>query len=179
MTQQEAEAIFKQMFGDKPVSEIVKDLEEAIKQQNEGFRAQENQVRDKVLKLRAEAQALQQAAQQERSPLRQANLMRQALQKSMQADQAQQAQQMMSWQHIQKRLQAQAAINNVKQMDPEVRAANRKENAVKTGVSWGVAMGAYFVWGWGLFGTLLLFMVTRFAVRVAFALSRLRQGKTY
>lgn len=178
MTREEAEAMFKQMFGDKPVHEIVRELEKAMQQQSAGMKAQEQELRDKVQRLRAEALELHRLSNLEtHSPLRRANLMRKAVQKSMQADQADQAFQMMGWQHIKQRLQAQAAISQVRQMDPEVRAAARKESAIQSGISWGVALGAYFGWGWGFISTLLLFLTTRLLVRTAFAFLRISRAK--
>eukprot|EP00441_Pelagodinium_beii_P012218 CAMPEP_0197698260 /NCGR_PEP_ID=MMETSP1338-20131121/119069_1 /TAXON_ID=43686 ORGANISM="Pelagodinium beii, Strain RCC1491" /NCGR_SAMPLE_ID=MMETSP1338 /ASSEMBLY_ACC=CAM_ASM_000754 /LENGTH=163 /DNA_ID=CAMNT_0043281613 /DNA_START=40 /DNA_END=529 /DNA_ORIENTATION=- len=41
MTQDEAEAIFRQMFGDKPLNEIVSELEQALQQQQSQMHAEE------------------------------------------------------------------------------------------------------------------------------------------
>jgi len=178
LTREEQMAIFKQMFGDKPVDQIAKELEEALKQQSAAQDNQEVELRDRAQKLRAEALEFQNMAKHERfSPLRRANLMRKSLEKAMQADQADQARQMMGWQHIQQRMQAQAAISQVKQMDPAVRAVARREQAIRFGFSWGIALWAYLIWGSGFLSSLLLFLLARFALGAFFAVRRVARSK--
>merc|ERR1719453_276365 len=99
------------------------------------MKAQQRELEERAQRLRAEALELQRHSQQERSPLRRANLMRKSMEKALQADQAEQAHQMMGWQHVTQRLQAQAALSQVRQMDPEVRAIARRESAIRSSIS--------------------------------------------
>eukprot|EP00928_Gymnodinium_smaydae_P045430 TRINITY_DN30282_c0_g1_i1.p1 TRINITY_DN30282_c0_g1~~TRINITY_DN30282_c0_g1_i1.p1 ORF type:complete len:363 (-),score=74.04 TRINITY_DN30282_c0_g1_i1:111-1157(-) len=177
LSQEEAEAIFRSMFGDKPVSQIVEELEQAIHQQEAGMQAQERELQRRALRLRAEAMELQVLASQERSPMRRANLMGQAAVKAMQADQADQAHQALGWQHIQQRLQARAAVSQLRSLDPAVQAQARRENQVRVGFSWGVALGCYFVLGCSFLKSLVMFLLSGFLVRLTFALSRLMTKK--
>jgi len=59
LSKEEAEAMFKQMFGDKPVHQIVRELEEAMKQEQAGMEAQERELRERAANLRMEASDLQ------------------------------------------------------------------------------------------------------------------------
>lgn len=177
LSREEAEAIFKQMFGDKPVHEIVRELELQLNQQEAQQDAQERELSERAQRLRAEALELQTRASRESQPFRRANLVRQALQKAMQADQADQAHQMMGLQHLQQRLQARAAVAQIKRLDPKEQAIARREYAIRTSVSWGFALGAYFVWGYTWWQAVLVFILSRFAVRVALAFSRLRRSR--
>jgi len=177
LSREEAEAIFKSMFGDKPVHEIVRELELQLKQQEAVQDAQQRELSERAQRLRTEALELQTAASRESQPFRRANLVRQALQKAMQADQADQQQQMMGLQHLQQRLQQRAAVAQIKKLDPKEQAIARREYAIKSSFSWGFALGAYFVWGYTWWQALLVFIVSRFVVRVVLASARLRRSR--
>eukprot|EP00931_Biecheleriopsis_adriatica_P072943 TRINITY_DN47323_c0_g1_i1.p1 TRINITY_DN47323_c0_g1~~TRINITY_DN47323_c0_g1_i1.p1 ORF type:complete len:340 (+),score=90.47 TRINITY_DN47323_c0_g1_i1:43-1062(+) len=173
MTEQEAQEIFRSMFGDKPVSQIVKEMEEALKQQEESMTEKEEQLKSQVKALRMEAVALQAAAAQQRNPALRAGLLGQASMKAMQADRLEQAQHAMGWQHFAQRLQSRAAVSRLRALDPEVQAVARRENSLRLGAAWGSALAAYLVLGYGLFKSVLVYFVTSFFVRLSFAMLRM------
>eukprot|EP00930_Biecheleria_cincta_P078708 TRINITY_DN66284_c0_g1_i1.p1 TRINITY_DN66284_c0_g1~~TRINITY_DN66284_c0_g1_i1.p1 ORF type:complete len:333 (-),score=85.10 TRINITY_DN66284_c0_g1_i1:195-1193(-) len=173
MTEEEAQEIFRSMFGDKPVSQIVKEMEEALKQQEEGMRAQERKLQSQVQNLRTQAIQMQAAAAQQQNPVMRASLMSQAAMKTMQADKLEQQHQALGWQNLAQRLQNRAAVSQLKQLDPEVQAVARRENALRVGAAWASMLTAYFVLGYGLIKSVLVFFVSGFFVRLSFALLRL------
>lgn len=173
MTEEEAQEIFRSMFGDKPVSQIVKEMEEALKQQEEGMRAQEKKLQSQVQDLRTQAIQMQAAAAQQQNPVMRASLMSQAAMKTMQADKIEQQQQAMGWQNLAQRLQNRAAVSKLKQLDPQVQAVARRENALRLVAMWASMLTAYLVLGYGFFKSVLVFFVSGFFVRLSFALLRL------
>lgn len=173
MTQDEAEAIFRSMFGDKPVAQVVKELEEALDQQEAGMHAQEQQLQQRVATLRAEVLQLQVASAHERSSVKRANLLGMAAVKTMQADQADQAHQALSWQNIQQKIQARAAVSQIRKHDPAEQAIARQAYYARVSAAWGSAILAYFVLGCSFFKSILIFMAASFTVRLFYAFARL------
>merc|ERR1711963_554357 len=97
-------AMFRSMFGDKPVSQIVEEVEQALSQQEAQMQAQETALREQAKSLRYEANELQMAAGRERNPVKRAKLLARATAKVMEADRTEQAQQAMGFQHMVQRL---------------------------------------------------------------------------
>jgi len=167
MTQEEAAELFKQMFGDKSLDQIIREVEQATSQHLKQMAAREEQLRQQVDKLRGEAEMLQMQAFNERTnPLRSGQLLLLARQKAAEAAQAEQSLQVATIQRAEQGFQARAALSQLRSLDPKT----QMENRIRRGMSWGAALGAYFILGTSLWGTLCVFIGTSLGCRLAFML---------
>eukprot|EP00929_Paragymnodinium_shiwhaense_P032647 TRINITY_DN18068_c0_g1_i1.p1 TRINITY_DN18068_c0_g1~~TRINITY_DN18068_c0_g1_i1.p1 ORF type:complete len:378 (-),score=92.45 TRINITY_DN18068_c0_g1_i1:342-1475(-) len=176
MTDEEAQMIFKAMFGDKPLSQIIKEVEEALGQQQAAMNAQEDALHQKAKQLRQEAMQLNLAALQANG-LQRVNLMRLAAAKALQADRADEQHRALWLQNSAQRVQGRMAVNQLRQMDPEVQAVARREYSVRQVLSWTVALTSYFVIGASLLKSIFMFIMTSFGVRLGFAMLRMMKPK--
>jgi len=172
-TEQEAAELFKQMFGNKPLHEIIREVEQAAEAQNEQMAAQEKQLRDQAERLRQEIQDLEEQARRPGMSLFQSSqVMLLVQQKSLKLRQVEQALQHTWLRRLEHRSNARFALNRLRMMDP-VRQA---ENRVRRGLAWGAAFGAYFFCGTSFLGSIFVFLATSLGARLAFAVwARLRQ----
>jgi len=168
MTEAEAAELFKQMFGNKTLDEIIREVEVVAKRQDAEQAATEAQLRSRAATLRAEADELEAQAVLQRltNPLRSAQLIMLARKKLAEASQTDQAYQMSIIQRFNQRSQANWTLNRLRSMDP----VHRERRRIARFVSWGVAIGA-LLGGVSWSGTFLLFLATSFLTRFMFALS--------
>jgi len=168
MTEAEAAELFKQMFGDKKLDDIIREVELVSKQQDAERAAAAEQLRSRAATLRAEADELEAQAMLQRmtNPLRSAQLIMLSRKKLAEASQTDQAYQMSIIQRIQQRSQANWTLSRLRSMDP----VHRERRRIARFISWGVAIGA-LVSGWSWSWTFLLFLATSFMTRFMFALS--------
>jgi len=168
-TEEEAAAMFKQMFGDKSLQQIIQEFEQALAQQEGEMAAREGELRQQSARLHAEARALEAQALQAgvRGPRGQ-QLLRAAAERKAQANQVDLLLTASTLKHMEQRFQTRRAVNLLRSQDPAVKA----QNALRIGLSWGVALGAYFACGAGFLYSLLAFWVTSQLVRATFALLR-------
>merc|ERR1740129_21677 len=135
---EEAAKIFRAMFGNKPIHQIIREVEEVLGQQ------------------------------QAYSPSQQRHLLRLAASKSQEADQAVLSLQATQLQNFDQRMQARQAMSRLRMMDPIAKAQSR----LVSGVSWGVALYAYFWLGYSLLASVATFLMTGLVVRTCFVLRR-------
>lgn len=172
VTQEEAEELFRQMFGNKPLHEIIKEMEEALDQQQSQLVAQEKKLFDQARLQRREALELEVRALQATNPGRKRELFRQAAAKALQAQQTEQAFQVAQVDRVQQTTQARFAMSRLRQMDPVVRA----QNAARVSIAWLSGLGAYLIFGYSFLQSVVVFFLASFSVRVAFAVLK-RLGK--
>mmetsp|Transcript_84281 Transcript_84281/g.239058 ORF Transcript_84281/g.239058 Transcript_84281/m.239058 type:complete len:349 (+) Transcript_84281:131-1177(+) len=169
LTEEEAAMIFKQMFGDKPLHDIIREMEEVVEQQSGQMSAREEELRGQVGRLRAEAQAFAaQAALHRRGSREEKQLHQLAAARAKQADQIEQSLALVQLQHLEQRSQARFAMSRLRMLDPRVRA----QNTVRVCVAWGAALGSYFVLHNTLLYSLCTGLAASFVVRLAFGLLR-------
>lgn len=172
MSEAEAAELFKQMFGNKSLEEIIREVGQAAEQQNQEMAAHEDQLRSRARQLQAEAVDLQRRAAQERNPLRSGQLFMLARAKAAEANQAGQASQVALIQRLEQRAQASMALNRLRSLDPVVQAHNK----IRRGLAWGAALGAYFVGGCSFLNALAIFIGTSLCARVGLSfLERFRK----
>lgn len=174
MTREEAAELFKQMFGNKPIHEIIKDVEEAAEMQNVQMAAQEAQLQGQAERLKVELLELEMRALQlqRSSPFKANQFMLAAQRKRAELDQVQQAVNLSFVQRYAQRVQTRHALNKLRMMDPAVRT----ENLIRRGLGLGAALGAYFGAGCGLLGSVLVGFSASVGARLAFSmLARLRR----
>lgn len=165
MSEAEAAELFKNIFGNKTLDEIIKEVSEAAKQQNEQMAAQEGQLRKRAEQLRSEAVQLQTAAFENRaSPMRSGRFLMAARAKAAEASQAEQALQVATFQRLEQRSQAAIALGRLRSLDPVVQAQVR----IRRRLAFGAAIGAYFLAGYSLSGAILVFIVTSLGARLGF-----------
>lgn len=176
MTQEEAARLFRQMFGNKPLHEIIREVESVAEQQNHEMAAREEELRIRSEKLKAEVAALQLKSMQTSDPARKASFLAQAQRKEAEMSQVQQAV-YQSWLHrFQQNVQARTALSKLRMLDPRFQAERQAENSLRRGLAWGAALGAYFVVGTSFLGALCVFLGTSLGARLAFTvLSRGRR----
>lgn len=165
---EEAAKIFRAMFGNKPIHQIIREVEEVLGQQQAEMSEQEAQLRARAQQLRLEAATLELRARQAYSPSQQRHLLRLAASKSQEADQAVLSLQATQLQNFDQRMQARQAMSRLRMMDPIAKAQSR----LVSGVSWGVALYAYFWLGYSLLASVATFLMTGLVVRTCFVLRR-------
>merc|ERR1740129_2413065 len=165
---EEAAKIFRAMFGNKPIHQIIREVEEVFGQQQAEMSEQEAQLRARAQQLRLEAATLELRARQAYSPSQQRHLLRLAASKSQEADQAVLSLQATQLQNFDQRMQARQAMSRLRMMDPIAKAQSR----LVSGVSWGVALYAYFWLGYSLLASVATFLMTGLVVRTCFVLRR-------
>lgn len=175
LTEEEAMLLFRQMFGNKPLHEIIREVEVNMQQQQRQMQQKESELRNKARQLRKEADEMQMrvtlAAQTQRH--REAKQMQQlAVQKTLEAERAEQELQAVFLQHTVERSQQNFAMNRLRRLDPTEQALNR----ARVGIAWVVGLTAYFFWGWSFLGSVCAFLAGSFCARLTFALVRALRG---
>jgi len=172
-SEQEAAELFRQMFGNKPLHEIIREVEQAAEEKNEQMAAQENQLRDQADRLRREIADLElQARRPGVSVFQASQVTLLAQQKSLRLQQVEQALQQTWTQRLVQRSNANFALSRLRMLDP-VRQA---ESRLRVRLAWGTALGAYFICGTSLVGAICVFLGTSLGARLAFAAwARLRR----
>jgi len=168
MTQEEAEAIFRQMFGDKPLHEIIQEVEQALRQQQSQMHAEEEGLRQKASELQSQAAWLQQQAVMERNAQRRGMLIAQANKVTAEARRSEELLQVARLRRVEQQTQAAFAMHNLRKLDPVFQA----ENQLRRGLSWGAALAAYFFLGTSFVGSVCILIVTSLVTRFSFAVLR-------
>lgn len=172
MSEEEAAAIFRATFGDKPIEEIIKEVEKNFEQQRSEMNAREAQLRDQADQLRAQAHKFEAAAAEAQSPRQFRDLQRKATAKAQEALLADQVLQATRRQHAEQKIMGSAALSQFRMLDPAVRAEVAAQRRLSLGMSWGATFGAYFVLGYGLWGCLATWLAARFLSRILFTVVR-------
>jgi len=172
MTEEEAAAIFKATFGDKPIEEIIREVERNFEQQRSEMNAREAELRDQADRLRAQSHEFEAAAAEAQSPRQFRDLQRKATVKAQEALLADQVLQATRRQHAEQKIMGSAALSQFRMLDPAVRAEVAAQRRLSIGMSWGATLGAYFVLGYGLWGCLAVWLAARFVSRVLFTVVR-------
>mmetsp|Transcript_19809 Transcript_19809/g.54627 ORF Transcript_19809/g.54627 Transcript_19809/m.54627 type:complete len:418 (+) Transcript_19809:76-1329(+) len=172
MTEDDAAAIFRAVFGNKPIHEIIREVEQALDQQNMDMAAREQQLLDTSQRLYQEVTTLTSRAAQEQHRHRRDQLYRVAMERKSQAEQAAQALAALRVQHFEQRIQAKLAVSQLRMHDPEQRALMQAQNRIRLGLAWGSALGAYFVFGASFLQSLVVFICASLGARAAFAFLR-------
>jgi len=175
-TEEEAQMIFRQMFGDKPLHEIIREVEMSFDQHQKQMQQKELELRDKAQQLRREADEMQMRAHlaaQTQHHRREAQQMQQlAFQKAHEADRAEQELQASVLQHTVERMQQSSVRRRLQSLDPTERALN----GVRLGFAWFVSLTAYFFWGWSILGSVFAYIIASNCARLTFVLLRALRG---
>lgn len=171
VTEEEAMKVFRQMFGNKPLHEIIREVEMSVQQQQKQMAHKEFELRDRARQLRKEAAELEMRARlaaqtQRHREAKQAQ--RLAVEKTLEADRTDKELQAVFLQHNMERTQQNFAVNRLRRLDPAEQALNR----VRIGIAWGVGLSAYFFWGWSALGSVCAFLIASFCARVGIAVLR-------
>lgn len=172
MTEEEAQAIFRAMFGDKPLSEILKEMDVALEQQSAQMHAHESELEQRAQSLAQEAQELQLRAQLEPRFRRREQLNALAAAKQQEAMQMQQRLQMARVQHIEQVATSRFAMSKMRLLDPAVRAQMNAENLARRAVASFSFFTAWLVLGYPLLKSFLIALLTSFATRLLLTLRR-------
>jgi len=158
--------IFRRMFGNKSLDEIVREMQNAANTEMSKSHAQIAQMQSNVDALAAELQAAgaMQAQARTRSDLiywqrevvRRGNVLRHARQQ-LHVAQIRAAVQENNYKSV---------ISQLRQLDPRFRMADR----IRRAFSWGAAIGAWSVWGYSLFGAAVFGLTVSFFSRIAIGL---------
>lgn len=168
MTEEEAAAIFKEMFGNKSLDQILREVEQALDQQRSQQVQAEAKLRQEANEWRAKAVRLSQEAALASGAQRRQQLNRQAAEAQARANQTEQLLAATSFQHTQETLQARIAMSRLRSLDPRVQTEDklRRMSVLLSGLY------AYFVTGSTLFGSLASMIVTNLLCRLCFAVLR-------
>jgi len=172
-TEEEAAMLFRQMFGNKPLHEIIREVEQAMEQQQQQMQHREDQLRQEAQHLRAEAEEVRAQAFRAASPRQALQLHRLAATKDAQAAKAEHTWQVVFLQHAEQRSQARFAMSRLRMLDPAVKV----QNLLRIGFSWGTALGAYFVLGASFWSSVFVFFAASLCVRLSFAILRRLAGR--
>lgn len=172
MSEEEAAAIFRATFGDKPIEEIIREVEKNFEQQRSEMNAREAQLRDQADQLRAQAQELEVAASEAQSPRQFRDLQRRATAKAQEALRADDVLKATRRQHIEQKIQSSAALSQFRMLDPAVRAEVAAQRRISIGMSWGATLSAYFFLGYTLWGCLAVWLAARLLSRFLFTVVR-------
>merc|ERR1712062_773356 len=168
----EAQRIFRQNFGNKPLHEIIREVEINFDQQQRQMQQKEIELRDKARQLRSEADEMQMRAQlaaQTQRHRREAKQMQQiAFQRALEADRAEQELQASLLQHTVERMQQSSVRRTLQRLDPTERALN----CVRLGIAWFVSLTAYFFWGWSILGSVCAYIIASNCARLMFVILR-------
>lgn len=162
MTEEQAQAMFRQMFGNKPLHQIIEEVEDALRMQNAQHAAEEEKLQRRANELAQEAQRLRFMASVAPDLNRKNRLLKEAVMKESQSVSLQQKKQMAFVQHMTQRMQAMRALGALRSMDPAVRA----EHGIRRIISWGSGLWAYFFWGYNIFGAVLIGLITSVTLRI-------------
>lgn len=175
MTEAEAAELFKQMFGNRPLADIIREVEEVARAHQLQMKMHEEQLRQQLDQLRNEVVDLERRAFEARSnPRGSGQLLLISRRKAAQASQLEQQLKLVVMQSIEQRSQARVALSELRKLDPVAQARHR----IRRGLAWGAAIGAYFVVGTTPVGAILVFLATSMITRLLFfLLDRLHRGK--
>eukprot|EP00747_Dinoflagellata_sp_TGD_P186447 gnl/TRDRNA2_/TRDRNA2_43470_c0_seq1.p1 gnl/TRDRNA2_/TRDRNA2_43470_c0~~gnl/TRDRNA2_/TRDRNA2_43470_c0_seq1.p1 ORF type:complete len:368 (+),score=82.51 gnl/TRDRNA2_/TRDRNA2_43470_c0_seq1:156-1106(+) len=162
-TEEEAAEIFKAMFGNKPVAEIIEEMEDHWGEQKKEMDAKELELRAKANKLRKEARELQ--AKAKAAGPGASELIRAAARKAKEAEEVEMAYKATWIHHIQQRTSMSHAMNKLRNLDPEV----RRQNSIRVGLAWGVTLGSYFVLHYSLIMSIIMGLMTSLSTRFIYA----------
>jgi len=165
-TEEQAEMIFRQMFGDKPLHEIIREVEQAVEVQQRQMNQREAELRREAQLLQQEASELRMRALRAASPRQALDLRRLAAAKAEQATRAEHVLQATVVQHVEQGLRARMAVSQLRTLDPTVKAKNR----LRVGFALGAAVGCYFVLGYSFVSSVCIFLFASLFARIAFAL---------
>eukprot|EP00932_Pfiesteria_piscicida_P000473 SRR837773.1046.p1 GENE.SRR837773.1046~~SRR837773.1046.p1 ORF type:complete len:355 (+),score=50.46 SRR837773.1046:35-1099(+) len=166
ISEDEARRIFEQMFGNKSLHDIIREVEQAAAEQTKQMTEREQELKSRATALREEVAILQARAVQTRNPAEVFRLRLLAQQKVLELSQVEQMHQQTWVNRLNQKTQLNHALFQLRQLDP-VRQA---ENRVRRGLAWGAALGAYFAVGASFWQALCVFLATSFAARLGFAL---------
>lgn len=172
-TEEEAEMIFRQMFGNKPLHEIIREVEEAMQVQQRQMQQREAELHREAEQLHFEAVELRSQAVRAASPRQAMQLQRLAADKEAQAARAEHLLQAAVLQHVEHRSQTRFAMSRLRMLDPAVQIQNR----LRVGFSWGAALGAYFALGFSFFSSVCVFFAASLCARLTFVLLRRLAGR--
>lgn len=168
MTEEQAAEMFRQMFGDKSIEQIVREFEEAHRQQTKAMEQREVELSQRLERVRLEAQEAQARSFQAQSPRQLVELRRVAMLKAQEAARLEQELLQTKTQHIHQRLMTGSALNQLRNLDP----AERRRRATRILASWSSALSAYFLFGYTFFGSMAIGFATSFLLRLIFGLAR-------
>lgn len=165
LTEEEARRIFAQMFGNKSIHDIIREVEEAAEAGSRQLTEREEELRIRAERLREEATILEARSMTSRSQAESFRLKLAVQQKMMELGQVEQMRQKTWVERLNQRIQVNSALSKLRQMDP----ARQAENRIRRGLAWGAALGAYFIAGATFVQAIFVFIATSFAARLGFA----------
>jgi curved DNA-binding protein CbpA len=168
MTQEQAAEIFKQMFGNKSIDQIVREFEEAQRKQSKEMEQKEGELSERLERVRLEAVEAQARSFQAQSPRQLLELRRLVAMKTQEAARLEQELLQTRTHNLQQRIMTNSAINQLRNLDP----AERRRRGTRILASWSTALTAYFLFGYSFLGSVAVGFATSFVMRLLFGLAR-------
>lgn len=168
VTEEEALEMFKQMFGNKPLDEVIREMEASVGNQRLEMDRVEAQLLQERNALRMEAEMIQRSVAFAQTASRQQRLILTFNAKMAEVAEAERRYQLTVSQHRQAREQFRMAMTQIRSLDPRVRL----QNQLRFGIAFGVALGSFFFLGYSFLGALCMFIMTNFLGRFLLAARR-------
>lgn len=164
-SQQEAEEIFRQAFGNKSIHEIIKELEKFAAAHESQLAEAEDALQLRAAKLKEEVKSLYLQRHQAHSGSERRRLDRLLSEKHREAEQVEQAANWAYVQRAERQFAMRRTMSRLRGLDPVVRV----QNMLRRSIAFGAGVGCW-VMGYGMIYSVMVYFFTSFTVRLGFAL---------